>query len=724
LIGISKEAGELKFKERGLSTMKRRIELTLPFLLGLLGVVLLVTNLNAQTDANKTATQTSTSTSADLVNWGDYNIISSAELGVRGVRVRGDVNKYRADVNYQPGFRIFDSSFLARANDGEGGLFDSFVINSSGWDADPSGSLRVNAEKHKWYELDTNFRRSVYDNRLVNLALGQHNRFTKHKFGDADLRLLPENRNIRFNLGYSFDRDSGPMSTTYDYARDEFPISSTYRTRADEYRAGIDGSFKALDFSILQGYRYIRDDTVNFSTGFNPGNNLTNTSFLSTLRQDNPTRTRVQYTRLNLHTKILNSLDITGRYGYNKASSSFGLVESITGRNQSNQTIVSDIVVSPGRVDRPSHTLDIGATYQITDKLRLSNTFRYITFDIEGAHNFSERLFLRTAAGAPVANSFPAVTNIRPTRTLDYSRYLNQIEGDYQFGPRLSFHLGYRYSDREVREEAFGNILAPTTTFTREGEFRNDTHTFLGGFKARPIPQWNIYFDFSHGESDNVFTRVDAYESTYFRLRNRITPRRNLNINLSFISRDNNNPGDLDVTLPVQFQGLDVEIDNRIFTSTVDWSPNEKFSLSTGYTHMNMSSDVGIIFFLTNRNAPLAGRSIYYMRDNYFFFNTTIQPYRWATLFLGYNVHKDTGQGDRASQPAPEIFIRSQPLRFQSPEARLALRLHNRLDFNLGYQYFDYKDKVTSTQDFRYFQAYRAHLPYASLRFYLGRADR
>ena len=46
---------------------------------------------------------------------GNYTITSSIEVGYRGIRVDGDLNKYRSDLNYKAGPRLFDSSFLVRA---------------------------------------------------------------------------------------------------------------------------------------------------------------------------------------------------------------------------------------------------------------------------------------------------------------------------------------------------------------------------------------------------------------------------------------------------------------------------------------------------------------------------------------------------------------------------------------------------------------------------------
>jgi hypothetical protein len=61
--------------------------------------------------------------------------------------------------------------------------------------------------------------------------------------------------------------------------------------------------------------------------------------------------------------------------------------------------------------------------------------------------------------------------------------------------------------------------------------------------------------------------------------------------------------------------------------------------------------------------------------------------------------------------------VGSYPQQFQTPEVRVAMKLHNRVDWNVGYQYFSFQEKFVNGQ------FYQAHLPYTSLRFYLNRTD-
>jgi hypothetical protein len=183
-----------------------------------------------------------------------YSITTSIEIGVRGVSVNGNADKYRSDLNYDPGVRVFSSNLLMQSKNNDGRLFDTLLVNSFGWKGDPSQYMRVNMEKTGLYKFDGSYRQIDYFNSLRNFALNQHNYQTQHRLGDFDLTLLPQNERIRFNVGYSLERNSGPAVTTFDYARDEFPILAPTRLKADNYRFGVDAKAWVFDLSFLQGF--------------------------------------------------------------------------------------------------------------------------------------------------------------------------------------------------------------------------------------------------------------------------------------------------------------------------------------------------------------------------------------------------------------------------------------------------------------------------------------
>lgn len=680
---------------------------------------------------------------------GDYTAIGSIEFGYRGLSVDGDFNKYQSDLNYRAGPRLFDSSFLLRSTDGKGSLFETFLANSTGWGADPQGNLRVSVEQPEWYRFDATYRRFKYfrflntfanPNWIFNpttfsvppkLVTGEHGYDTRVKLGDFDLTLLPKNERFRFNVGYSPERYSGPAFTNYHVGGNEFNLLSEIRSRADDFRFGADGKLGPLNLSFLQGFRRFRDDSV-IDNGANPGINVNpSTAHLTTFHRNEPARGSVNFTRFSVETLVAKKLDITGRIIYSKADQNYTSLENFTGLNWN--TRISGFPPTPpnatpnvlnlgqynltGDTERPSWLGDLGLTFFATDKFRLSNTFRVETFKIEGAALFSD--FFSITRGA-LTNTIGFSDRDVHTRT-DYRRIQNTIEGDYQFNPRYSVHLGYRYANRRVEEAISGFNLgssSPPALVPESFTEHNNTLAILGGFKARPLSEWTIYFDAEKGTADNVFSRIGNYDYTNIRAKSRYKPTSRIAFNLSLITKDNSNPSEI---AGISLEDFGVNVKSRIFTSSLDWTATSRFSFSTGYNYHWINSKAIVDYFFNSAEHPL-GNSLYFVRNNFFFIESVAQITPRVTLFSAYRINKDNGQGNRVPDPTgnPGTLIASYPMSFQSPEARLAFKLHHRLDWNVGYQYYNYNEStIVGPRP----QNYHAHLPYTSLRLYFGRRE-
>ena len=231
-----------------------------------------------------------------------------------------------------------------------------------------------------------------------------------------------------------------------------------------------------------------------------------------------------------------------------------------------------------------------------------------------------------------------------------------------------------------------------------------------------------------------MFTRLANYNVTNFRVRSRITPSRKLSISMSLLTRNNTNPSfteDLQLSPTALPQNLEVRVKSRVFDGSIDWTPNERFMLSTGYTRMNVTSNAGIILFLSN--VETVGTSQYFMRDNNFFVNVFVQPHPRLSFFASYRINDDNGQGSLLPT-ANNVIIGSYPMRLVSPEARLTWKMSNKVDWNFGYQYYAYHETYLSPLNVLINpqsltpanvspQNYHAHLPYVSVRIYLGGRD-
>jgi hypothetical protein len=716
-----------------------------------LGLALVAGTANAQ-QASPSPKETDDKTQTPSTNNGDsnYTIVSSVEVGYRGLRVVGDLNKYQSDLNYKTGPRLFDSSFFAKTSDG--GPFDSFLVTSTGWGGDPNGNVRISVEKSDLYRFNGNYRRFKFFRNLNSIAnpnystqptnpiTGEHSFDNRTQVGDFDLTILPKNEKIRFNVGFSPARNSGPAYTTWHMGGDDFMLLSNVKSSSNDYRVGADWKLGPFDFSFLQGFRRFKDDSSIDNSDLNLGANpsIASNFLLNSIQRTQPIRGDVNYTRFSGHTLVAKKLDITGRIIYSNATTDYTWTETATGRNF---TYIRNQAPTPpntldlgqwtfvGDTKRPNTLADLGATLFATDKLRISNTFRVETFQINGGALYNGR-FDMTKNGA---SSLFTPTGYSHEVT-KYRKIQNTVEGDYEFNDRYSIRFGYRYGSRFIERFVSGYNLAannaPAITPSMEEE-ENQTNVFFGGITARPTNDWVLSFILEKGTADNVFTRTGNYNYTNIKARTRYDVSRTLRFNANFISKDNANPSEIEEGgVMISLEDFGVKVKSRIFSTSVDWTANSKVSFNAGYTYNWQNSDAIIKYaFGSAGNAAIRGHSLYFIRNNFFYVDTVVQPFRRVSFYGAYRINKDTGQGDRISMPAQGLglLVTSYPMSYQSPEARMAIRINRRLDWNLGYQYFNYNesDRIRIESPFASVrpQNYHAHLPYMSLRLYFGRGE-
>lgn len=688
------------------------------------------------------------SPSPEEEKWGDFGVKSSIEFGFRGRNVDGSENKFRSDWNYKTGFRVFNSSFALETEDGKGKLFDSVVVNSSGWGADPSGMARVTIQKTGVYRLDTNIRRITYFNALNNHALGQHSKDAKNKLGDFALTVFPESRKLQFDLGYSYGRYKGPGFTNARNYRDDFMTAMDTDVKSNDFRGGARGELSGFRWAFTQGYRRFRDRSELNLDAPTIGNNPSDTTVFNLFSRIMPVNGESYFSIFDLTRNFAKRFDFTARLIYVDTKSGSRIEDRFNGRDNNNNFIDLDLYETDATAKRIQTRGDIGLTWRATDAFTLSNTFSFDQFEINGFEALTQTLTSRNSAGVvqPIK-----ITTSEAARKNHFRRYSNLFEGDYQFNNRVSFHAGYRYTRRMVTVDGYDlNILSSNNPATVNNPLRqcpytgagtpnprifcedeeNTTHTFLAGGKVKARRHWAFFWDIEKGEADNVFTRVENYSFTNFRVRNQLSFNK-FSMGLSAIVKNNSNPAQTDAIPP---EGFGADVKSRIYSANFDWAPRTAIILSGGYTYTHQTATTPIYirrsFPPVSGTVRVLGRSEYYVRDHYAFIDASVSPHRRVTLYGAYRISRDTGQGDRpltdpypiliASSPTavlaqPELIILSYPMKMQSPEVKAAFRINRKVDWNIGYQYFNYRERFQSVQD------YRAHLPYTSLTIYLGR---
>lgn len=683
----------------------------------------------------------------DEVELSGFKVKSSIEIGGRWRSLDGSEDKFRSDFNYKKGFRIFNSSFSMEDKEGKNRFFDSLLINASGWGGDPTGFTRINIEKSGGYRLTSNVRRITYFNNLNNHALKEHTQNTRNNMGDFDLTVFPENEKLRLNFGYSYSRYTGPGFSTARNYRDDFTTPVINKAVNNDFRAGISTKLLGFNLSFTQGYRNFSDKTNYLLSAPNVGNNTTDTTVYNSFSRLMPVRGEAYFSIFDAHRTFAKKVDLTARLIYSSTSTQSGVFDIYTGRDNSNNFVDLDRYNIEGKAKRPQTRGDLGVSWRITDDFTISNTFSFDQFAVNGGEDFLQSFALRNASGITQPTR---ITTSTAYRVNAFKKYTNLVEGDYQFTNRVGLHLGYRYTHRKVNVTGYDlNIVSsnvvqavtnPSRLCARAGvnplvpceEEKNSTHTVIAGMKIKPTNWWVLFWDVEKGSADNVFTRIENYKFTNFRVRNRLTFDKFV-FSFSGVSKDNTNPAQTDNVPP---RGFGPVVKSRIYSGNLDWNPIPELGFSGGYTYTHQTAETPIYI---NRSFPpstalvrVLGRSEYYVRDHYANFDVVVNPIKRLSIYGSYRISKDTGQGNRSlgdpytilignsttSLVNPQNIVNSYPYQLQSPEVRAAIRLTKNIDWNIGYQYYNYKEKFQSVQN------YRAHLPYTSFTIYFGGADR
>ena len=191
------------------------------------------------------------------------------EAGLRLLDLHGSDDMYRTQINERGGFLI-RSMTVAGA---ESKYADYFRVDATDLGVGPAGALRVDFGRSSRYRFTLAYRHTNNFSALPNFANGQHTYDRDRRLIDADLELRKWNAITPF-FGLSWNRYSGPGTSTYHIGQDEFALQSSLSNRDAEVRAGFGFSWKNLNGQLTQGWRSFRDhETLTLFPGGNAGNN-------------------------------------------------------------------------------------------------------------------------------------------------------------------------------------------------------------------------------------------------------------------------------------------------------------------------------------------------------------------------------------------------------------------------------------------------------------------
>jgi hypothetical protein len=467
-------------------------------------------------------------------------------------------------------------------------------------------------------------------------------------------------------------------------------------------------------------------------------------------------RTNYPTEQLSFQSNYFKRVDLSGRFSYSSSDSDNpAYLESFAGLiTRSRQAFYTQAGAS--NAQRISGSADFGMTVRVTDKLHLIDTFRWDNFRIPTGWNYTTNsLFSATLAAKPNAFSpatcpppFTAATCPQHSASsgadvlvdslnqfLKQDTRANTFEAEYQFTPRISAYVGYRFERREITTgdsgfqiETFFPTLASSrcaSAATAAGTtcaagangvfsfagvnpvlggsdfFEINAHSALFGFSARPTSRLRFSFDTEQYYADNTFTRISPRHLQRYkgRLNAKITEWWNFGTAIN-VRENRNDTAD-----------IGNKQHNRSYAFNSVFAPAEaNWGVDLSYDYNDIFSQTNICFVATptppgslSCGTPfLSGLSVYNEASHVGAGSIYLKPVKRLTAAVGYTVTSSNGNTLILNPNAP-----TGPLAFNYhlPTASVVYQFQKNLAFKGGWNYYDYNEKSnpgpTLPRDFR-----------------------
>ena len=752
--------------------MKFAVRFGIALLFLTLTVSLVAQGPGQMTDGLPVSSQTPSKEVPEGIERGGYRIQQSVELGFRVTDLTGSAPMYDTLVNLETGPRILEQS-LSMQSLNHDGLFDSLSASSFGWGGDPSNGARLRAVKYRLFNFTASFRRiqnffdyDLFANPLnpptatpiVNVNNSPHGYYNRRRMYDFGLTLFPQRR-FSILLDYSRNRMEGTSFSSIHDGTDALlyqPLDNTF----DQYRFGVSWKVnRHTTANFTENLQYSKGDSSNFLSPFNPvalpggtpvefglpwfngfspcaapvigasANPVCNGYFA--YHRVQRIRTTIPTEQFNFQSSSLKKLDVTGTFSYSNAQSTSPLGELFNGLITRTGERQISTPRSHSRASWISVVTDLGATYHISDRLRLVDTFRFRNYQVPGIFDLLQSSLFNAGTVAPPGSLLgpPAVLpgtaplhgTSSPADVLNntYNRFLgqntkeNELQLQYDVGQYAGVNIGYRYSHvrdhnywtsiansdifyppNPNRGDCTGLPLNPDGSCTFSGLFDSEDdpviineHTALAGIWLRPKQDLRINADVEDGYADNVRWRTQPRHVQRYRAQATYTPRAWLNLGANFnIVEQKNNTSD-----------IAYRMHNRNFGFNAVVAPKERFSFDLAYNYSAYLQNSNVCYIGTAvaagsvtciyDDALLEVLGNYNNHTHFGEFSVMFKPVQRVTARLGYSITDVNG--------STLILDPLQPLgplasRFQQPIGAIDVEIARNFTWHAGWNYYQY----------------------------------
>jgi hypothetical protein len=731
---------------------------------------------------------------------GNYDIRQSTELGYRFTTQTGNRSVFDTIVNEHTGLRLLDESLDVHSLNNAGLLFDSFSLSAFGLGGEPASVVRLRASRNKLYNFNANFRRdhNFWDYNLlanplnppssvpfVPILNSPHRFEVVRRMSDYNLTLLPQSR-VRLRLGYARNLSQGPSFTGFhadDIGGEETLLFQPWRQTQDSYQLGLDARvLPRTSISYDQFFQYTRGDNSQLGRNFNfqlvngvpvdlglvfntqlfipcdslsintrtapPTAAATCNGFLGYSRFA-PSRTSSPTEQLGFQSNYFKKLEMSGRLMYSTSTDKAPTIAELFDGFMAGSRLRQYDFAGAGRSRRVTVAADFGLTWQLSDRVRLTDSFRFHDLRLPGFGNSLQNSFFAVSmliapnvfnpALCPPPFTAPAcpqhsfgsgadVTNQASSTFLGQEYKTNLLQLEYDVTRRLRLRLGYRYRNRLItqrgltleqliffppranRDVCLALALQPNgtcvanlqSTITQDTEINE--HSLIAGANSRFFKGdiFRVNGDVELFWADNFFTRLNPRQSQRYRARASFQPApwANLSLAVNIMERRNHSAG-------IGFTGRD-----RNFSFNTLLAKNDWLGLDLSYDFTRVFSRVNICFVSTTAapSTPVCDTdpvllqtiSFYDTRTHFGRAALMWRPVPRLTTHLGASATSAGGDTLFLNPLMPTGPLRSLYL---WPSADLALALRKGLEWRLAWGDYDYNEHSaagpTLPRDFR-----------------------
>jgi hypothetical protein len=634
-------------------------------------------------------------------NVGLYNITNSFETGYRFALTGGNDGLYRSDINYGNGLRLLGSTLTVDSKDGHGRYFDEILLTTIGLGNDPYEAVTLRVRKNRRYRYDMTWRENQYFNPGVVISGGGHLLNTTRLMQDHDLTVLPDGRTVQFDVGYSRNTQTGPGLTTaqeFDTNSVAFPVYNDVRRQWNEFRLGATVHLAGFTILVRRNWDFFKDDSVDSLTAPVASTEANDPSVLQTFSRaqpyhgSNPSWLGTLFSSRKLWA-------VNARVSYTSGDGNFALDEVATGLDRFGGAANREIFVS-GNAQRPALASDFNLSLFPCEKLSIVNHTAVSNNRIDGDSYYTEYDY-GNGNLTTLGFSFLGVRTIS-----------NATDLHYNAEKWLGLFAGYTYSDRQIRlEEADSVPSIPNSLQSFPYSQENSLSSVSGGVRLRLVKPWTVNLEGEVGHAAGALTPIS--DRNYHTLGGR-TQYRTKKLQLGGTYREVYNEN-----APLSFTTYSSR--TRQAGASASWLVNKWFSFDTSYSKLHLDSVGGLQFFagVTRPLLQTGFDSVYISNIHAANAGGRFTIGRRADLFVGYTITKDTGDGRASAVPSGVTgvaaildSVQTFPLTYESPMARVSIRITPKLRWNAAWQYYGYNEQF---QLFSYYENYHAHTGFTSL---------